>query len=574
MTTALLTSYIDAGGSLEMGRVKVVRLFPDLAAAPADKVVGTWANPYWFGWVKSATVNRMYAELKVQFGLPELSRPFGRSFETTCTHTFRDDFLCPISELVGRGLPQPTGVGAATAADASSLTSDTDLVAAGVLVGHLVVCMHPSDNTKPALNLNKSQRDYHGGLTDPSQQRIPVRHRVGAFNYLRYDTTIQANHGKVGQPIPIPIGGPHRVRLKPAAWYDAGDSLQVAVPIGEARVGRIQAISIQGFPPDNDTVGEHPVGHRDSMVLFGFEHYLVSGATSTNDSDAVAGDGLTTRQVKEGVGIRNGFGASNRAKVDTYLDGLWQFRDENGDGYSLANCSTLVLRIQKDRVDINELVVELTIGEGVQTLKTDLSTWTGFPDMAEVAMNACINQRWSGGMDSTQLLIQDFIDASVICRVLVTNTQTEIGAIADNVDAGPDDNEDDGTGGDAQDDGGKMIIPNASVPPRAVEANRFTKLARADENLADRLQDGLQYAMEIRGKERMELTVGRIAIVANGGRPVIRLLVPLEELPEELRETIPASERFDSDAAYAYFKRHKKLPGCEVKRGTHLRGVK
>ena len=525
----LLTAYIDAGGSLEMGRVKMVRLFPDLVADPADKVVGTWANPYWFGFVKSAKVNRMFAELKVEYGLPELSRPFGRNFETTCTHTYDDAFLCPVSILAGRGLPQPTGgVGAATAADAGSMTSDIDLVAAGVIVGHLVVMMHASDNTKKstatvtatnvggnpnkisidswglsgtpaatwkhvigakytdcdytqhacilrgmkgptttkaALLLNKSQRDYFGGLTDPSQQKIPVRHRVGAFNYQRYDTTIQANHGKVGQPIPIPIGGPHRVRIKPAAWFDAGDFLHVIVPIGEARIGRIQAISIDGFPPDNDTIGEHPVGNRDSLVYFGFEHYLASGATPTNDSDAVAGDGLTARQVKEGIGIRNGFGASNQAKVDTYLDGLWQFRDDNGNGYSLANCSHLVLRIQKDRVEINSLEVELTIGEGVQLLKTDLSTWIGSVDMAELAMNACINQRWGGGMDSTQLLTQDFIDASVICRTLVTNTQTEIGAIADNVDDGPDDNEDDGSDGDKEDDGGTLIIPNAQVPP-------------------------------------------------------------------------------------------------------------
>ncbi len=114
----------------------------------------------------------------------------------------------------------------------------------------------------------------------------------------------------------------------------------------------------------------------------------------------------------------------------------------------------------------------------------------------------------------------------------------------------------------------------ARADAKAAEAIRFKKSAIVDYNLADRLQGGLQYAMEIRGKKRMELTVGRIAIVANGGRPAIRLLVPLEELPEELRETIPTCEVFDSDAAYAYFRRHKKVPGCEVKRGTHLRGVK
>ena len=525
----LLTTYINNGGSLEMGRVKMVRLFPDLVADPADKVVGTWANPYWFGWVKSASVNRLYADLKVEFGMPELSRPFGRTFETTCTHTYDDGNMCPVGILAGRGLPQPTGVGAATAADAGSMTSDTDLVAAGVIIGHLVVMTHASDNTKkstatvtainvgsnpnkinidtwglsgtpaatwkhvigakyacilrgmkaptltkPALLLNKSQRDYFGGFTDPSQQKIPVRQRVGLFSYRRFDTAVQASQGTIGKPIPIPIGGPHKVRIKPSAWYDAGDFLHLLVPIGEARIGRIQAISVQGYPPDNDTIGQHPVGHRDSMVLFGFEHYLASGATPTNDSDGVAGDGLTTRQVKEGVGLRNGFGASNQAKVDTYLDGLWQFRDSNGDGYSLGNTAHLVLRIQKDRVEINDLTVELTIGSGVQLLKTDLSTWLDMPDMAELAMNACINQRWGGGMDSSQLFMQDFIDASVICRALVTNTQTEMGNISDNVEDGPDDNEDDSTGGDEEDDGGKMFMLAQSVPPSQLIGGKLT----------------------------------------------------------------------------------------------------
>ena len=467
----------------------------------------------------------------------QVTRVVPRTFETTCTHTYDDGNMCPLGILAGRGLPQPTGVGAATAADAGSMTSDTDLVAAGVIVGHLVVMTHASDNTKKstatvtainvgsnpnkinidtwglsgtpaatwkhvigakygdcdytqhacilrgmkgptstkaALLMNKSQRDYFGGLTDPSQQKIPVRQRVGLFSYRRFDTTVQASQGTIGKPIPIPIGGPHKVRIKPSAWYDAGDFLHLLVPIGEARIGRIQAISVQGYPPDNDTIGQHPVGHRDSMVLFGFEHYLASGATPTNDSDGVAGDGLTTRQVKDGVGLRNGFGASNQAKVDTYLDGLWQFRDSSGDGYSLGNTAHLVLRIQKDRVEINDLTVELTIGSGVQLLKTDLSTWLDMPDMAELAMNACINQRWGGGMDSSQLFMQDFIDASVICRALVTNTQTEMGNISDNVEDGPDDNEDDSTGGDEEDDGGKMFMLAQSVPPSQLIGGKLT----------------------------------------------------------------------------------------------------
>lgn len=106
---------------------------------------------------------------------------------------------------------------------------------------------------------------------------------------------------------------------------------------------------------------------------------------------------------------------------------------------------------------------------------------------------------------------------------------------------------------------------------RKEEAERLHKLAKVDENLADRLKLRLKLFMEATGQKKIETARYKIGVQANGGKVGIELALPPDgaaSLPEPFRK---ASYSANEEVIRGALEAGEELSFAKLKaRGTHL----
>lgn len=488
-STPLISNLYENNVYLEHARASVVRIFPDLAKAVQN--VGDWSNPYWHGRVTAVKeFTRDHVTCELQFGYLDLSKRFGRVFQRSCHHVFADGDGCPYDIDNGRGLPQVVSSGTVTGGTSTTIVdTGADFVSDGISVNDWVVAENGasnlavgqvtqvqtttlsvdnwrfggppasgwdyiagpafascgyheydcdlrgmyavSDNRNPE-KLNYARRRFFGGWTPPTKEGIPVRTRESFFKFAKYTSFVQANVGMLGEAIPVPVGRIKMRGVRPLAWFEAGRFLHFLYPVGEARVNRISGVRINGHPIDNQDTANSAVTD-DSLVLFGFEGY--ADANDQDGVDRVPPD-ITQEQQKTGVGIRQSYHWNFRQALDQYESNPEEFNNSNGTGVSPMNISKVRGRIEAEDNPEN-LEAEFLVEGGTLMEKVSGGAWTAFPDMAEVAYNAFIRNRWGAGLSKEQMDAASWQAASDFCRQNVSKTQTEFADKTGTIDFGP-----------------------------------------------------------------------------------------------------------------------------------------
>ena len=104
---------------------------------------------------------------------------------------------------------------------------------------------------------------------------------------------------------------------------------------------------------------------------------------------------------------------------------------------------------------------------------------------------------------------------------------------------------------------------------RKGEAERLTRLALTDKNLADRLKSRLLWALEDMGIKKLETNRYRITVATNGGKQPIDIYFPEDHLPEEYQKTVLVA---DKEAIREALEAGKEVNGAVfMDRGTNLR---
>lgn len=103
---------------------------------------------------------------------------------------------------------------------------------------------------------------------------------------------------------------------------------------------------------------------------------------------------------------------------------------------------------------------------------------------------------------------------------------------------------------------------------RREEAERLTRLVKAEENKSRRIKDRLRLYLDIAGKRRVDTARYRVTVCSNGGKAPLDLPDPAS-LPEEYRRV---EFHADVDTIRAALESGVEVPGCALlPRGSHVR---
>lgn len=106
---------------------------------------------------------------------------------------------------------------------------------------------------------------------------------------------------------------------------------------------------------------------------------------------------------------------------------------------------------------------------------------------------------------------------------------------------------------------------------RQAEANRIELLADRDRTKARRLEESIRFVMGLTGLRKLECDSGSVAVVRNGGKQPVDIMVPAEQLPDEYK-VVKVTVSPDREAILQDLQRGKAIDGCALmERGEHLR---
>lgn len=451
--------------------VAVCRLFPDLAS-PNNRI-GTWDDPYWWGWISQAPTFEEVSTMKISAGFQELTRPALRRFDRTCNAILGSEHF-PYNPLVGKGLPKNEVSGTATGGSATTLTTGDTITAikAGWLcfvktkkiIGKVVsaiggvitvenwiyggdtgtavipeaddlfiagpaytsydgtqqTCMNmgmfgANKQQDEDDDLNTDTRRYFTGLTTSGNAYLEPSARIGTlYNSLYSSVEGSSNDGNI---IPVRFGKV-MAELKILAWGMVANGGYIHC-LGVASEGRIYEFGLPKldglYPTDNINLGTD--AWDDSLMYGG------CFIPDCDDSEAVSSGELTESQQMQAIGSRQSYAYWKKTQTDTYKNVPWLFNATDGSGNALGCLAWLRARFQKQGYSGENPVIKVPI-TGIMTLKAD-GTWTEAPTVIDVFYWFMRNHLWGAGLNEGKFDTTATTAASILAAGNITPETSE-----------------------------------------------------------------------------------------------------------------------------------------------------
>jgi len=490
-TDGYVKNKINQGILWHEAEVAVSRLFPDLALEYNQ--IGSWASPYWWGWVSQAPTFEELSSMKISAGFSELTRPALRRLGRTDETVFGSEHF-PYDPMTGKGLPQNKVSGTATGGDATTLTTAATLTdikegwlvfiktkkiigrvvtaAAGVITvenwvygGDEATAVIPANadlficgpvytefdgNQSTCLNMgmfgpNKQQTDndlntdmrrYFTGITIPGNSYLQPGASAAIGSLANQLFSSVQGEGSDGTAIPVYVGK-FQADLIPFAWGVADKYVHILGVIGEGRIGYAAEPYLDGiYPTDNIDLSSQT--YDDSWIVGGVQNPDPDDSTTGNDFDAIATGELTESQQMQAIGSREAYAKWRKASLDTYKNNPWKFNASDGSGNALGCLAWVRARFEKEGYDARGVPVVKNRGTGIEVLCAD-DTWTQSPTPIDVFYWFFRNQLWGGGLAVERLdktaITAESVKAATVISSGGTNPRVVTGALV----AGPQD---------------------------------------------------------------------------------------------------------------------------------------
>lgn len=470
-TDGLVAKKANQGVLWQGCEVAVCRLFPELEAP--DNQIGTWDNPYWWGWISQAPTFEEVSTMKISAGFHELTRPALRRRDRTCSAILGSEHF-PYNPLAGKGLPQNKVSGTATGGDSTTLTTGATLTeiqenwlcfvktkkiigrvvtaSAGVITvenwiyggdpdtvvipangdswicgpvyttydGTQQTCMNmgmfgANSQQDEDVDLNTDTRRYFTGLTASGNAYLEPGVMIGNLANSLYSSVEGA--GRDGEVIPVRFGE-FMADLKILAWGliapqegdgDRGAFIHVLGDVGE---GRIYKFKDPEFLVKLD--GRYSPDNIDSSTGAWDDSIIVGGCfiPDCDDSAAVTSGELTESQQMQAIGSREAYAVKKKILTDTYKDTPWKFNSADGSGNALGCLAWVRVRFEKEGYGGDTPLVKVP-GTGIMTLKAD-DTWTETPTVIDAFYWFMRNHLWGAGLDEGKFNTTATTAASVL----------------------------------------------------------------------------------------------------------------------------------------------------------------
>ena len=471
-TDGMVKNKVNQGILWHEAEVAVCRLFPDLATEYNQ--IGTWASPYWWGWISQAPTYEELSSTKISAGFSELTRPALRRQGRTCETVFGSEHF-PYDPLDGKGLPKDRVSGTVTGGTITTLTTTDDIgdVEEGWLVfiktkkivgrvasiednsgtstitvekwqyggantllvpvnAELFICgpeygeydgtqeqcmnmgMFGPNKQQALTDLNTDTRRYFTGISSPGNAYLQpgASTAIGSLANMLFSSV--RGEGTDGDVIPVYVGK-FQADFIPFAWGVADKYVHVLGVIGEGRVGYIDEPKLDGIYP-TDNINTTTETYDDSWIVGGVQNPDPDDSTTGNDFDAIAAGELTESQQMQAIGSRESYAKWRQAALDTYKNNPWKFNAADGSGNSLGCLAWCRARFEKEGYDARGVPVVKSRGTGIEVLKAD-DSWTLTPTPIDMFYWFLRNQLWGGGLavdrlDKTYTTAQSVIAAT------------------------------------------------------------------------------------------------------------------------------------------------------------------
>ena len=483
----MVKTMADDGCTWEGAEVKICYLFigPDLP--PGVNQVGSWENPYWWGWINQAPSFEDLSKMKISSGFSELNREALRREEWTAPDLLGSEHF-PYNPLGGKGLPQIKASGTATGGSGSTLTTTDDIsslkqswlifIKTKKIIGRIVSAaagsveveewfyggaataiipesgdswiagpvytsydgtevnckimgMFGPNSEQDENSLNTDTRRWFNARGFPGNAFLEKRVQIKTPGTSLYSSVEGAD--PEGEIIPVNFGNFERT-VKPRAWglVEGEGYIHFYGIVGQGRCAYLGEPLLDGvYHVDNI----NPAGPAtdDSWIEGGTDF------PGADDSDGVTSGELTLSQQKQAIGSRQARARNHDETINTYKSNPLGFNAPTGEGCSPSSITWIRGRWQRKGYSISGEPVVRIRGKGIETL-TPSGTWTKTPSIIDALHYFLINQLWGCQLSAARRLnIDDFITTAAIAGEEMPSAGSDPKALTGTLVAGPED---------------------------------------------------------------------------------------------------------------------------------------